>query len=288
MPDASRPVARAWERAVELTNRVGDRALKLVNRAIARQSKLPVQPFYRPSDFAWVAPVEANWKAIRAELDAVLAHRDALPNFQDISTDQYTLTDDDRWKTYFFYGYGFRSDANCARCPETTRLIEAIPGMETAMFSILAPGKRIPPHTGPYKGVLRYHLGLVVPDAPVEQVGIRVGGETAGWSEGASLVFDDSYLGLRAGGAARKQRRALPRRRAPAPRADAHGQRGGDQGDRVVTVHPGRQAPPPRLGAALRRAVRLRDAPPATSRSMPLRRSAAPPSRAPGLAPRRL
>jgi ornithine lipid ester-linked acyl 2-hydroxylase len=193
MPEASRPAARAWERAVELTNRVGDRALKLVNRAIARQSKLPVQPFYRPSDFAWVAPVEANWKAIRAELDALLAHRDALPNFQDISTDQYTLTDDDRWKTYFFYGYGFRSDANCARCPETTRLIEAIPGMETAMFSILAPGKRIPPHDGPYKGVLRYHLGLVVPDAPVERVGIRVGGETAGWSEGASLVFDDTY-----------------------------------------------------------------------------------------------
>ena len=28
------------------------------------------------------------------------------------------------------------------------------------MFSILAPGKRIPPHDGPYKGVLRYHLGL--------------------------------------------------------------------------------------------------------------------------------
>jgi beta-hydroxylase len=193
MPEASRPAARAWERAVELTNRVGDRALKLVNRAIARQSKIPVQRFYRPSDFAWVAPLEANWKAIRAELDALLVHRDALPNFQDISTDQYTLTDDDRWKTYFFYGYGFRSDANCARCPETTRLIEAIPGMETAMFSILAPRKRIPPHTGPYKGVLRYHLGLVVPDAPVEQVGIRVGGETAGWSEGTSLVFDDSY-----------------------------------------------------------------------------------------------
>ncbi len=193
MPEAPRLAARAWERAVELTNRVGDRALKLVNRAIARQSKLPVQPFYRPSDFAWVAPVEANWKAIRAELDTLLAHRDALPNFQDISTDQYTLTDDDRWKTYFFYGYGFRSDANCARCPETTRLIEAIPGMETAMFSILAPGKRIPPHDGPYKGVLRYHLGLVVPDVPVERVGIRVGGETAGWSEGASLVFDDTY-----------------------------------------------------------------------------------------------
>jgi aspartyl/asparaginyl beta-hydroxylase (cupin superfamily) len=188
-----RPAANVWDRAVELTNRVGDRLLKQVNRAIARQSKLPVQPFYEPSDFPWVAPIERGWATIRAELDALLAHTEALPNFQDISTDQYNLTDDDRWKTYFFYGYGFRSDANCARCPETTRLIETIPGMETAMFSILAPGKHIPPHDGPYKGVLRYHLGLVVPDAPVDRVGIRVGGEVAHWAEGASLVFDDTY-----------------------------------------------------------------------------------------------
>jgi ornithine lipid ester-linked acyl 2-hydroxylase len=182
-----------WDRVVDVTNTVGDKALKGVNRAIGRQSELPLQPFYDPRDFPWVAPLEGNWEVVRAELDAVLAHRAALPNFQDISTDQYQLTDDDRWKTYFFYGYGFRSDANCARCPETTRLIEAIPGMETAMFSILAPGKRIPPHDGPYKGVLRYHLGLVVPHAPVEQVGIRVGPETRGWHEGESLVFDDTY-----------------------------------------------------------------------------------------------
>jgi beta-hydroxylase len=181
------------EQVYDVTNAVGDRLLKGVNRAIGLQSELPLRPFYEPGDFEWVAPLEANWKAIRAELDAVLAHRAALPNFQDISTDQYQLTDDDRWKTYFFYGYGFRSDANCARCPETTRLIEAIPGMETAMFSILAPGKRIPPHDGPYKGVLRYHLGLAVPDARVDQVGIRVGPETRGWQEGASLVFDDTY-----------------------------------------------------------------------------------------------
>src|SRR5262249_12937981 len=51
----------------------------------------------------------------------------------------------------------------------------------------------IPPHDGPYKGVLRYHLGLMVPNAPVDTVGIRVGGETHGWREGSSLVFDDTY-----------------------------------------------------------------------------------------------
>ncbi len=184
--------ARAWEQAVDLTNRVGDRLLKRVNRAIARWSVLPDQPFYDPADFPWTRDLERNWKRIRRELDQLLARRDALPNFQDISTDQYNLTDDDKWKTYFFYGYGFRSDVNCARCPETTRLIETIPGMETAMFSILAPGKRIPPHDGPYKGVVRYHLGLVIPDDP-ERVAIKVGGEVAHWAEGRSLVFDDTY-----------------------------------------------------------------------------------------------
>ncbi len=185
---------RAWERFLTFSNQVGDRLLKLINRMLARQSVLPDQPFFDPADFPWVANLEENWKLIRAELDAVLAYRDALPNFQDISTDQYNLTDDDRWKTYFFYGYGFKSDANCARCPETTRLVERIPGMETAMFSILAPHKRIPPHDGPYKGVLRYHLGLMVPESGPDDVGIRVGGEVAQWAEGKSLVFDDTFV----------------------------------------------------------------------------------------------
>jgi beta-hydroxylase len=181
-----------WDQVVAASNWVGDRLLRVVNRLIARQSVLPEQPFYDPNDFPWVHELEANWKVIRRELDDVLAYHDALPNFQDISTDQLTLTDDDRWKTYFFYGYGFRSDANCRRCPETTRLVEAVPGMQTAMFSILAPGKHIPPHDGPYKGVLRYHLGLLVPE-PEERVGIRVGGREAHWTEGESLVFDDTF-----------------------------------------------------------------------------------------------
>jgi ornithine lipid ester-linked acyl 2-hydroxylase len=185
--------SRTWDRVVAFTNAVGERLLKLVDRAIARQSIIPDQPFFDTDDFPWIREIEANWKAIRAELDAVLAYQDALPNFQDISTDQYNITDDDRWKTFFLYGYGFRSDANCARCPETARLVEQIPGMQTAMFSIFAPHKRIPPHDGPYKGVVRYHLGLRVPE-PEELVGIKVGGQLAHWREGKSLVFDDTFV----------------------------------------------------------------------------------------------
>jgi len=64
--------------------------------------------------------------------------------------------------------------------------------MTSALFSILEPGARLKEHRGPYKGVLRYHLGLKVPEEP-RQCGITVGGETRHWAVGRSLVFDDTF-----------------------------------------------------------------------------------------------
>ena len=180
------------DRVIDVLNEIGARLLQLLERLIVRASLVPTTPFLDPSVFPWVRTLEDNWKTIRRELDDVLAYREQLPNFQDISTDQESITDDDRWKTFFFFGYGFKSDANCARCPETTKLLEQVPGMTTAFFSILSPHKHIPDHRGPYKGVLRYHLGLMIPE-PVEACRIRVGEEFAHWDEGKSLLFDDSY-----------------------------------------------------------------------------------------------
>ena len=179
-------------RIVDLTVLVGEWLLDRLDRLVARWSAVPDRPILEQSDFLWSYGLEAAFPTIRAELDTVLARHRDLPNFQDISTDQATITDDDRWKTFFLYGFGFRSDANCARCPETARLVAAVPGMQTAMFSILSPGKHIPNHCGPYKGLIRYHLALRVPtDAP--RCRIRVGDEYATWTEGRSLLFDDTY-----------------------------------------------------------------------------------------------
>jgi beta-hydroxylase len=83
-------------------------------------------------------------------------------------------------------------DANCARCPRTTALLGQIPGLVTAFFSILSPHKRIPPHRGPYRGVVRCHLGLIIPDPP-ESCGISVGGQVRHWHEGETMFFDDGY-----------------------------------------------------------------------------------------------
>ncbi|HLW96992.1 MAG TPA: aspartyl/asparaginyl beta-hydroxylase domain-containing protein [Solirubrobacteraceae bacterium] len=180
------------ERVVNLTVAFGERALPPLERWLGNSSTVGDQPFFDNDTFPWARKLEADWRKIRAELDTVLEDQEHLPNFQDISVDQATMTTDDRWKTYFLYGYGFKSDANCARCPETARLCAEIPGMKTAFFSILAPGKHLPAHRGPYKGVMRYHLGLLIPE-PADQCGIRVDTETRHWAEGASMIFDDTY-----------------------------------------------------------------------------------------------
>ncbi len=177
---------------MDTANRVGEKFVRSLDGYFGRHSLVGDHTFFDPADFAWIPALEAGFPAIRRELEAVLSYRDDLPNFQDISTDQYQLTDDDRWKTYFFHGYGFTADRNLARCPETARLLQGIPGLTTAMFSILAPQKRIPPHGGPYKGVLRLHLALMVPE-PAEACGIRVGSDVRHWEEGRSLVLDDVH-----------------------------------------------------------------------------------------------
>jgi len=179
-------------RVVDVANRLGERFLRWLDRYYAKHSLVGDHAFFDLAQFPWVERVEARWADIRTELDDVLRDLEHLPNFQDISTDQYKLTQDDRWKTFFLYGYGFQVDDHLARCPHTAEALRAIPGMTTAMFSIFGPHKRIPAHGGPYKGVLRYHLALRVPE-PADRCGITVRGETRHWVEGKSLVFDDVW-----------------------------------------------------------------------------------------------
>src|ERR1700690_1713251 len=114
------------ERVVETTVKFGEATLPPLERWLGSSSTVGDQPFFDIDDFIWARGLEVSWRKIRAELDAVLEDQEHLPNFQDISVDQATMTTDDRWKTYFLYGYGFRSEANCARCPQTAALCAPI------------------------------------------------------------------------------------------------------------------------------------------------------------------
>lgn len=182
----------AWEHTVELTIAVGERILAPIERFIGRRSLVGDATFFPLERFPWVAHIAENWPTIREEAERLLENREDLANFQDISKDQLEITDDDRWKTFFLYGYGFEAKLGVEMCPRTAALMREIPGMKTAMFSILSPRKHILDHRGPYKGVLRYHLGLIVP-REAQSCRIRVGEDIRHWQEGQSMVFDDTF-----------------------------------------------------------------------------------------------
>ena len=172
--------------------RYGKRALRRIDRYFAEQSLAPTTPVLETSLFPWVAEFETHWHTVRAELEALLLRRHDLPRFQDISPDQNRISPDDKWRTFVFYGFGYRSAQNCRLCPQTAHLLDCVPGIENAFFSILAPGKQIPSHHGITKGLLRCHLGLIVPPAP-ERCFMEVGGVRCSWQEGRALIFDDTY-----------------------------------------------------------------------------------------------
>ncbi len=173
-------------------NGVLSRVIQKIESLVPQYSKVGESIFFSKEQFPWVDMLEANWKVIREELDEVMEYADALPNFQDISPRQSRIANDNLWKTFFFCAFGFKSKQNCDRCPETAKLLEKIPGLKVAFFSILAPGKHIPEHRGKHKGLIRYHLGLKVPE-PRSACRIRIADQIAYWEEGKSLLFDDTY-----------------------------------------------------------------------------------------------
>jgi len=63
-----------------------------------------------------------------------------------------------------------------------------VPNSPTVMFSRLAPGARIQPHSGMYNTRLVCHLPLIVPAG----CHFRVGNEVRQWEVGKLMVFDDS------------------------------------------------------------------------------------------------
>lgn len=136
--------------------------------------------FHNPADFEFVSALEANWLTIKKEIELV--------NQRDFIEWPEKHLYGKGWDVFGLYAFGLKLGKNCNLCPETTKLVEAIPGMVTAGFSSLVPGTHIAPHTGYPDGVLRCHLGLIGCDS----CALRVGDRTESWTEGKCLVFDDT------------------------------------------------------------------------------------------------
>lgn len=165
-----------------------------IDRVIMRNSRIPDAVLQDKAFFPWIAELERHWEAIRDEALAIRAKD--IPSLGDISFDHGRIAKDRRWRTLFLKGYGYRMTGNAARAPVTARLIEAVPGLVTANFSVMEAGGHIPRHFGMTKGMLTYHLAL---KAPREREKCRMHLEEGErlhvlhWEDGQSFLFDDMF-----------------------------------------------------------------------------------------------
>jgi aspartyl/asparaginyl beta-hydroxylase (cupin superfamily) len=164
----------------------------MIDRALVRWSAIPDHEIYPNAMFPWTPELEANWRVVQAEAEHVLADASAVPPIRQFSPDHEAIARDDRWRGFVLWGYGLRWERNCARCPETARLLERIPGLLSAFFSVMQAGAHVPRHTGPTKAILTAHLGVKVPRRR-EDCHMQIGSRDFAWSEGRVVVFDDMY-----------------------------------------------------------------------------------------------
>lgn len=162
------------------------------NAFLSKYSLVGDTPTYDPALFPWLEGIVAAVPAIRAEALPILNHEKAIPPFRDFAPGHERIAGPNDWRSFFFYGYGYKVPENLARCPIVADALKNVPGLVSAIYSVVGPGAHIRRHRGVSKAIMTAHIGLIVPD-DAEACRMEVGGETIVWREGRAAVFDDTY-----------------------------------------------------------------------------------------------
>lgn len=153
---------------------------------------LPHRRFESPEAIRGLDEVRRKFPEIRAELDRQRELGVSIPRLDEVEPGQSRVAISGGWRTLTLRLFGCDVEPNQQLMPVTWSAVAGVSGLHSAMFSVLEPGVRIPPHMGPTKGVWRYHLAIEVPDG--ERCGLWVSGRTQRWKEGEHFMFDDTYL----------------------------------------------------------------------------------------------
>lgn len=174
------------------------RLLRALNALYFRESGGLNRPPFHDIDATYpsLRVLDRGLEAIQQELEPLLRERDAIPRYHEVSSvETYisgTVNPEKAWRVFMLRWLGGPGlEENQAKCPRTCALLDQVPGVMQAFFSILDGGKSIPAHDGPYLGYLRYHLGLRVPSERPPT--IRIKDQFHTWQVGKSILFDDSW-----------------------------------------------------------------------------------------------
>jgi hypothetical protein len=164
--------------------------LRMSDMILRRMPKLPLAGDDALRLFPVLGELKKSHDKIKADLQYLLDHHDAIPALHEVHP-RDLFVPGRAWRTFLLKIWGHEIEENTAAVPDTYEAICRIPGVHTALFSILQGGAEITPHRGSAAGVIRFHYPLIVPKNP-EDCWIEIGGHHFFWEEGVPLVFDDT------------------------------------------------------------------------------------------------
>lgn len=153
------------------------------------QSEIGASPILKPSVslFKHVNELRSAFSVIKEEAEVAFLKSKPIKNdqfFQGIS--------DDGWKRFYLKWYGPPDPYALQVCPQTCALLETMPEVHLAMFSILMPKSKIKLHNGPARMCLRYHMGIITPNN--DECNIKIGQDKYSWRDGEDVMFDDTHF----------------------------------------------------------------------------------------------
>ncbi len=137
------------------------------------------------------------WRKLREEALAVAEDLSRVPRFHELMASQADISANDGrdWRMLILKAYGVPVPGNLTRCPTLAGLLSGSPDVLSATLSFLAPGKHIPRHRGPFRGVVRFYLGLSVPAGPDGRPAtvLRLDDVDHAIGDGEWLLWDDTF-----------------------------------------------------------------------------------------------
>ena len=164
---------------------------KLFGKAFHKYSLLGDKIFFNPYVLPVAKELEDNFVEIQKEVKAILARYDDLVVFQSVSPNQAYIPIDDKWRMFFFKAVGIGFKHNQKIAPTIAKIVNKYPDICSAYISVLGPKTYLNPHRGPWSGIIRMHLGAVVPE--INKCTLIVEKKPYHWKEGEVVLFDDTY-----------------------------------------------------------------------------------------------
>lgn len=166
----------------------------IINRVFLRYVGNKRPTFFNIDEtFPSLNQITEHFPTVKKEFEQVQAKAGELPRYHDIDPGETEISDTtpNKWNVFMLYLLGYQLEEAQKLCPTLCGVLNNIPHLTQAFFSVLEPGKSIPLHEGPYLGYLRYHLGIHVPKNNPPQ--IIVNNQPYTWQEGEAVLFDDSW-----------------------------------------------------------------------------------------------